>query len=165
MAVYSANRAEQSTYMTPMLKINSYEIMRPKSAKNRMAVGVAVCCEPTRGSNCNPVSFSCLKFHPWKTARIAVTSISHTLPQTARFRLLFDFGYFPDFSIKSRHGANVVRIFKSYGTEQNLTVFTNLYLRKKSHSVKKSKESEKRGWKFYPPSELVRMPLKIFSTF
>ena len=36
---------------------------------------------------------------------------------------------------------------------------------KKSHSVKKSKQSEKRGWKFYPPSELVRMPLKIFSTF
>lgn len=56
-------------------------------------------------------------------------------------------------------------IFKNYGTEQNLTVFTNLYLRKKSHSVKKSKQSEKRGWKFYPPSELVRMPLKIFSTF
>jgi hypothetical protein len=26
-------------------------------------------------------------------------------------------------------------------------------------------QSEKRVWKFYPPSELVRMPLKIFSTF
>jgi hypothetical protein len=83
MAVYSANRAEQSTYMTPMLKINSYEIMRPKSAKNRMAVGVAVCCEPTRGSNCNPVSFSCLNTYPQKTAQFAVTSIFHTLPQTA----------------------------------------------------------------------------------
>ncbi len=100
-----------------------------------------------------------------KTAQIAVTSIFHTLPQTAQFRLLFDFGYFSDFLFKSLHKANVARIFKSYGTEQNLTVFTNLYLRKKSHSVKKSKQSEKRGWKFYPPSELVRMPLKIFSTF
>lgn len=40
---------------------------------------------------------------------------------------------------------------QNYGTEQNLTVFTNLYLRKKSHSVKKSKQSEKEGGNFIHP--------------
>ena len=93
-----------------MLKINSYEIMRPKSAKNRMAVGVAVCCEPTRGSNCNPVSFSCLIFYPVYLTRFAVFTYSITSPQIALIWLLCDFGYFPDFLFKSRRGANVAKV-------------------------------------------------------
>ena len=56
-------------------------------------------------------------------------------------------------------------IFKNYGTEQIPTVFTSLYLRKSSHSVKVSKQDEKWGWKFYPPLELVHIFLNKLSTF
>ncbi len=59
LAFKLAIRVIQPTTTTPMLKINPYVSLRYKTSKNCMAVGIAVCCKPTRGSNCNPVSFSC----------------------------------------------------------------------------------------------------------